>query len=196
MPLEYVNRQGDRYFLFQGKTKTGKPKYYVSRKTSTGEPVEEMPEGFEFYEQPEQGLVVLRKIRPTRILPEEREKLTAWTREFAGTEYFLVEIQDDSLVVYSPGSDPDRTLDIFGDKLGIFPGRRAETRDWLMKKAVYSAMFRFKLINEKKRLFAVDRWCFKGSIDNWFPLESAQSLEKQARQFLPHLGKESFYELM
>lgn len=24
--LEYVNRRGDRYFILQGKTKTGKPK--------------------------------------------------------------------------------------------------------------------------------------------------------------------------
>ena len=56
MGLEYVNRCGDRYYLLQGKTKTGKPKYYVSRKCN-GEPVDKMPEGFEFYEHPEQGLV-------------------------------------------------------------------------------------------------------------------------------------------
>ncbi len=32
MSIEYVNRRGDKYYLLQGKTKTGKPKYYVSRK--------------------------------------------------------------------------------------------------------------------------------------------------------------------
>ena len=43
MPFEYVNRCGDRYYLLQGKTKTGKPKYYASKKAE-GVPVEQMPE--------------------------------------------------------------------------------------------------------------------------------------------------------
>lgn len=77
----------------------------MSRKTS-GEPVEKMPEGYELYEHPEQGLVNVRKIRPTKVLPQEREQLVAWARELAGTEYFLVDVQDDSLVVYAPADDP------------------------------------------------------------------------------------------
>src|SRR5437899_2787853 len=49
MGIEYVNRRGERYYLLQGKTKTGKPKYYVSRKAE-GVPVEQMPEGYELHE--------------------------------------------------------------------------------------------------------------------------------------------------
>jgi hypothetical protein len=195
MPIEYVNRKGDRYFLRQGKTKTGKPKYYVSRKPS-GEPVEEMPEGYELFEHPEQGLVFVRKIRPTRILPEEREKLMAWTCELAGIEYFIVDIQDDSLVVYSSGTGREESARVF-DKLGpMSPGRKAEMTDYFAKNAAYMAMLRFTLADEEKRLFAVERWCFKGSIDDWYPLAAGEPLEKQARKFLPHLGEESFYELM
>jgi hypothetical protein len=52
MPLEYVNRRGEKYFLLQGTTKTGKPKYYVSRKAE-GVPVESVPEGYEIHENPE-----------------------------------------------------------------------------------------------------------------------------------------------
>jgi hypothetical protein len=195
MAIEYVNRKGDRYFLCQGKTKTGKPKYYVSRRLS-GEPVEEMPEGYELFEHPEQGLVFVRKIRPTRILPEERDKLMAWTRELAGSEYFIVDIQDDSLVIYTPGNDPAESVQAFDDFLPMLPGRKAEMKEHFATNAVYTAMFRFTLVDEKKRLFAVDRWCFKGSIDNWFPLAAGQSLEKQARRFVPHLCEESFFELM
>ena len=32
MAIEYVNRRGDTYYLHQGKTKTGKPTYFFSRK--------------------------------------------------------------------------------------------------------------------------------------------------------------------
>src|SRR5437867_2612508 len=111
MPMEYVNRRGDRYFLLQGKTKTGKAKYYVSRKPD-GVPVEKMPEGYELYENPERGLVSVRKIRPTKLLPEERAKLGAWTRELAGIEFFFVDVQDDSLVVYTPATDPSGSVSV------------------------------------------------------------------------------------
>ena len=104
MPVEYVNRRGDRYYLLQGKTKTGKPKYYAARKSS-GLAVEQMPEGYEFYEHPEQGLVFVHKVQSSRVSPSERDVLVNWTRQLAGIEYFCVDIQGDSLVVYTPSTD-------------------------------------------------------------------------------------------
>ena len=67
---------------------------------------------------------------------------------------------------------------------------------WIAANAAYLPMFRFRLVDEDKRLFSVARWCFKGSINDWFPLSPGKSLEMQARLFLPYLNKESFYELM
>ena len=87
MAMEYVNRRGERYYLLQGKTKTGKPKYYVSRKAG-GVPVEHMPEGYEFYEEPDRGIVAVRKIRPTNITTQEREMLMRWTAEWGEIEYY------------------------------------------------------------------------------------------------------------
>ena len=60
MGLEYVNRRGDRYYILQGVTKTGKPKYYCSRKPK-GVPVEELPDDFEVYENPGTKMVSVRK---------------------------------------------------------------------------------------------------------------------------------------
>lgn len=60
--VEYVNRMEVRYFLHVGKTKTGKPKYFCSRKAPAA-PLEEMPEGYEWWENPEQGNVSVRKSR-------------------------------------------------------------------------------------------------------------------------------------
>jgi hypothetical protein len=56
MGIEYVNRRGETYYLLQGKTKTGKPKYYVSRNPD-GIRVGEMPQGYELYEHLRQGTV-------------------------------------------------------------------------------------------------------------------------------------------
>ena len=42
-----------------------------------------------------------------------------------------------------------------------------------------------------------ERWCFRGSVDDWISLMGGrQTLEKQARKYLPHLAKESFFDMM
>src|SRR5258708_4893911 len=92
---------GDRYYLLEGKTKTGKPKYYMSRKTK-GVAAQRIPEGFEVREDAAHGIVPLRRIRESPIQPEERELLMDLMRDLSGLEFFTVDIQDDSLVVYTP----------------------------------------------------------------------------------------------
>ena len=190
-----LNRRGDRYFLLQGVTKTGKPKYYVSRKPS-GAPVERVPEGFEIYEEPQRGLVSVRKVRPTRILPQEREQLAAWTRELAGIEHFRVEVEEDSLVIYKPATDPTAAADALDLISDGFPGAAAANREWIGSHATYLPMLRFTLVDEKGRLFSVDRWCFLGGIDDWFPLTHGKSLQFLVNKYVPHLNRESFFELM
>jgi hypothetical protein len=194
MSLEYVNRRKKRYFLHQGKTKTGKPKYYASSKDGPTR-IDQMPDGYEFYEDPESAIVTIRKTLPTRILPLERTRLEAWVRKLAGIEHFIVEIKGDSLIVHTPGNDFESDRDDWiSSKFGM---DATMFRSILAESASYSPMFRFTLIDEDERLFRVDRWCYLGSIDNWFPLSGGgQSLEKLAREYLPHLAKKSFFELM
>jgi hypothetical protein len=194
MAVEYVNRKGDRYYLHQGTTKGGKPKYYMSKKPGDG--VEAIPEGFEIREDPAYGLVTLRRIKPTRIRPEEREQLARWARQLSGTESFLVDVEGDNLIVYASDQEPGETDRFLEKMIGPFAARVASMRAYLLASSPYSAMFRFALRDDKKRLFSVDRWCFLGSIDDWFPLASAKPLEDQARKYLPHLTRQSFFELM
>jgi hypothetical protein len=134
--IEYINRLGDKYYLLQGKTKTGKPKYYVSRKTK-GIPAESMPDGFEFYENPERGLVSFRKVRPSPVLPIERQTIERAARQ-AGVDYFLVDVQEGSLVVYTPGEDPAQTVEMYRKLLGPFAESQKE---WLAQRAYYMPMF-------------------------------------------------------
>jgi len=39
MSVTYTNRKGRKYYLYQGVTKSGKPRYYFSREQK-GEPLE------------------------------------------------------------------------------------------------------------------------------------------------------------
>ena len=65
MPITYTNAKGKTYYLHQGTTKTGKPKYYFSLERE-GQLAEAIPEGFEIYENPN-AQVFLRSIPPQLI---------------------------------------------------------------------------------------------------------------------------------
>jgi hypothetical protein len=195
MALEYTNRHGDTYYLQAGTTKTGKPKYYFGRKLN-GTPLDALPEGYEIYESPEVGQVYARKQRASRISALERELVAQALRREAGLEHFIVDVEDDSLVVYLPGMDlrdaDDRLGGIFGLPGSLFAG----AKERMIACSHYSKMMRFTLADEEERTFRVERWCFLGSIDNWHFLASAAPLDKQLRKYATHLGKESFYDLM
>jgi hypothetical protein len=58
-------------------------------------------------------------------------------------------------------------------------------------------VMRFTLVDEQARGFTVARWCFKGSIDDWWPLMGGRGdLKTLVEKYCRHLGKESFFELM
>ena len=195
MGLEYLNRCGDRYYVLQGTTKTGKPKYYCARKAQ-GVSVDELPAEFEIHESPMSGLVSIRKVKPSRILPQEREFLDQMARKLAGIEHFIIDAQGDSLVVFLCDENPNESVSTLEMLVGPL-GRHAKPQtNWIMRKANYSPMFRFTLCDEGERLFSIDRWCYLGSIDKWIFLGGAQPLDVLAKKYLPQLGKESFYELM
>ena len=194
--MEYVNRRGDRYYVLQGQTKTGKPKYYCARReNAVGAPVEQLPAGFEIHERPADAMVSIRKVRPSRILPFEREQLAQWADQLAGVPV-LVDLDGDHLIVYAADTDPEASLSAMSLILGAPLGDDEEHRQWIVGHTRYSPMFRFRLENENERLYSVDRWCYLGSIDGWVSLAEGEPLENVAQTYSPHLGQESFFELM
>ena len=104
MTYSHRNRCGHVYWLQRAKTRTGKPRYYFGRKL-TGEPVEEVPAGFEAYESPRFGQVYLRKKLLTCIDPEEREIVADGISLFSEVSHFIVDIEEDCLVVYVPSRE-------------------------------------------------------------------------------------------
>src|SRR4029453_1265485 len=51
VPITHTNAKGKIFYLHQGTTKTGKPKYHFSMQ-SEGTLAESIPAGFEIYENP------------------------------------------------------------------------------------------------------------------------------------------------
>ena len=60
VPITYTNAKGKTYYLHQGTTKTGKPKYYFSME-SEGHLAASIPVGFEIYENPNAQVFLLER---------------------------------------------------------------------------------------------------------------------------------------
>lgn len=194
MPITHKNRKGDVYYLHAGVTKTGKPRYHFSRKDQ-GTLADEIPPGYEIYEKPDSAQVYLRKERATAITPAEREFTQAECRRLGESQAILVDVEDNSLVIYTSDGTDDRLAELLGG-FGMSSSEVKASLEWRASRAHYTKMMRFTLIDEDRRLFSVDRWCFRGAIDDWFPVASRLPLETAVERYAPHLMRESFFELM
>ena len=168
--------------------------YYFARKL-TGTPVDQVPEGYEIYEDPEDAQVFLRHPKPTAILPIELAAARQAVETMASQSRAIVQAEAKSIVVYLADIDEDEITRTLGF-LAREGSDLARHREWMLTGTRYVKMMRFTLVDEDKRLFDVERWCFKGSIDDWSHPLSSGSLAQLLGRYVPHLGKQSFFELM
>jgi hypothetical protein len=98
------------------------------------------------------------------------------------------------IVIYLSDVDIEARLEMLS---AVFPGAKSvASSDYMMRQRSFGKMMRMTLVDEARRLFSVDRWCFKGSIDNWYFLEGGAPLAKQISKYVRHLGRQSFFDLM
>lgn len=194
MPVTHTNRKGDVYYLHEGRTPTGRPKYYCSRELGDA-PLEAVPEGFEIWESPEAGLVYVRRIKPAVIVEFEREVVCDGIRRHSRLRHWLVSIEKDSLVVYLPTMD-EAELTRRSEATGAASQLVRAARDEIMRRSPYVKMMRFVLADRKERGFCVERWCFSGGIDDWYLLDGPAPLATLVNKYVKHLGRQSFFELM
>jgi hypothetical protein len=201
MTVTHTNRRDETYYLLQGLTKTGKPKYYVSKKPGANT-VEQMPDGFELYEHPVDGIVHFRRIRPTSILPKERESAINIIRKLTERDLFFAECEEDSLVIYWPDRDPIAVSAIMSRMFGMPVDPRfsipsitgGEIDSEVLRMLRTSPVLRFTLKNAAKRTFVTSRMRYSGGGEFWLPISKAGKLEELVRTFAPHLGHESLLD--
>jgi hypothetical protein len=190
MSIEYTNRKNKRFYLHQSVTKTGKPRYFFSTKPD-GLLVETLPRGYEIYESPN-AQVFLRKITPKVIADKEIALVREAIQQQSGLQYYQIDVRRDTIVVYIG----DQSLDSFE---AIFPADSTAIRNTLRQTIeqfmTYTPVLRFQLSDPETRRFLTQRYCFLGSIDDWIFIGGSDSLEQLVQEYIPHLGKDSFYEL-
>jgi hypothetical protein len=190
MVVEHINRKRQKYYLHQGTTKTGKPKYFFSMK-SEGTLVQTIPDGYEIYENPN-AQVFLQKIQPKIITDDEIATLEKEIKKLPDLQYCRIDVKKDIIYVHTPNENVTGLL----KKSSSFPFvKGTDIQDVMARTLSYSAVLRFILCDDTKRIFTTERFCFLGSIDDWIGIGSPNTLQKLAEKYVKHLGKESFYEL-
>ena len=59
----------------------------------------------------------------------------------------------------------------------------------------HEAVFRFLLVDAAARTFQAQRFCYRGAIDDWIMVGSEGTLKELAKEFLPHIGSDSYFDL-
>jgi len=166
LPITHVNRRWKTYYLHIGKTKTGKDKYYFSLKTN-GPLAETIPDGFEIYENPN-AQVFLRKIQPKLITDFEKAMVERGMRQYSKVKNFQIDIRGENITIYIPDQDKDVLSELVQS---AFPNRSKKDIDKTLEKEItFSPMLRFILTDEENREFVAERYCFRGSIDDWIDI--------------------------
>ena len=190
MPVTYINRKGTTYYLCKGITKTGKPRDFFAREPK-GEAIDAIPEGYQI-EESVNGIVSLVKDRPKLIAPEETAVVEAALKRHPKGGNYRLGVKHNQIVVYERlGPDIESLNAIFGI-FGPLGPRAVETME---RSAQYTPIMRFILDDPEKRDYHAERWCFRGSIDDWIYAGQSGKIETLARKLIPTLGTDNFFEL-
>lgn len=181
MPVQYTNRKGKEYYLHQGVTRTGKPKYHFSPKRE-GKLAASIPAGFEVYENSNEQ-VFLRKVHP-KIIGED--KVAALEKEFKKSsryKYCLVDVKENAIIVYMA----NQNVELLSGIMNLTPGREIETENYLKRTLSYSPGCRFLLLDREQRIFVAERYFYGESTDYWRQIGQPGSLHDLVRQVIEAL---------
>lgn len=191
MAVQYVNRKGDTYYLHEARTKTGRPKWFFSTKAE-GPLAQAVPPGYEVYEN-HNAQVFLRRVVPRLVTEEEVAVVERGVRNLAKLTYYVVEAREGTITVYLSNQNTEFLEGSVSSRFGITDPAKLSTE--MQRYLTYSPGMRFTLVDEGRRHFVAERWCYLGSIDDWMPLTGTGGLSALVARYVPHLGKDSYYDL-
>lgn len=184
-----TNRNGVTYYLCEGETKVGKPRYWFGKEPGTP-PVHQIPDGYEIHENVH-GIVTLGKIQPKLWTDDEVEAVEAALGRLPRPFAYRLEVKGKALTI-SESSAPDATELACLFELG--PDPVASRQGDFDRHTRFVPMMRFSLIDAERRLFEAERWCFLGSVDDWISLAYDGPLRHLCAKLIPLLGTEEFFE--
>lgn len=195
MTITYTNRKGVTYYLCQGQTKTGKPRYLFAREPR-GTPVMEIPDGFAISESVN-GLVSLARVRPQLVSPDAVAAVEAELDRHPKARNYRLTVRPDRIEIYELlGLDAETLL----TKLGAYSGfSRSDLAARLQAEqeryGQFTAVLRFNLVDAGRQVFQTERMCYLGSVDDWIPIGPAAEIPDLAARYVPLLGSDALLEI-
>lgn len=193
-PFTYTNRKGATYYLNSTLTKTGKMRYYFARESKEN-PVASIPDGYEV-EESVNGIVLLVKARPRLILASEVAAVESALQNHPKSSRYRVHVKHDKIIIYEAvGMDVDVLAELFG-KVMPLPVDFSENfqTEW-NRHTQFSQVMQFILEDADQRNFRAERWCYRGSVDDWIYAGHAGKIDSLAEKLTPVLGTDDFYNL-
>ena len=206
--FSYTNAYGDIYYPHVVRLGNDRKAYFM-RKNAAGA-VAVLPEGYEIRENIHRQVSV-RRVRP-RLFTEAEEQLLAGQLKRLRPFAYRLDITGRIATIFASAMDRKcfaESLDAefangFADALTkTLAGRyspelvaifRARRKDKNAKRPRFYPLLRLVIADKDKRRFAVERVCFTGD-SGWMRLE-VLPLTAAMMKYLPHLGKDSFFDLI
>ena len=180
MHISYTNRKGNIHYVRCGKTKNGANRYaIVKHKPNLSKKglLKVLPEGFNFYEFPEDGKVTFRKTKPTIINETEKETVLDSLKRQNEIEDFIIDTDKDTIRIY----------------IGHLRKDEFEYDEALFKQA-QSYIEKLQIKKDNKDTYQVLRFCNLSKYYGWIIIETNCDLTNICDKFFPHITKESLLE--
>lgn len=191
-PISYTNRKGKTYYLHAVTGKSGKTSYVM--KLSEEGALTELPEGYSISEGVN-GEVSVGRAKPRQITEAEESKVAAILLNL-GLKGHRCVANGPNIIVYEPLQSEDDLRETVSFLAGPFMAGLDSLISERLAKGPLEPVTRFRLVDEEQRLFTVERMTYRGE-GGWHSLTPrAAPLPELADQYLPHLGKDSLFDLI
>ena len=192
MPITYTSRKGFTYYLCQGVTKTGKPRYYFAREPKDA-PLDHIPEGYAISESVN-GIVSLSKAQASQLREDEINAVKAAVARHPQSRKYRVNVRPNRIEIYdSVGPDAATIIANLGPLIPIPLGTASRLSTEMDRYAQFTPVLRFTLIDADARTFEAERMCYLGSIDDFIHIGYGP-LEPMASDIIATLGTDEFFE--
>lgn len=184
--LAYTNRVEVTYYLHQGTTKTGKPRYYVAKTVGEGA-LAEVPRGFEITESINGVVSVRRKTDGGQEAPAGDVALVeAALSRHPHLRGYVARGVGSAVVIFEPHPRPAE-MHAFGERSGL--AGRAVTG---LRQARFEPVMKFEREGDR---YVVFRMTYRGKGGWSWPLRTGE-LAVLAHQLVKTIGTDEFYELL
>ena len=198
MPVTYTNRKGYTYYLCQGLTKKGNPRYFFSR-TPRDTVLEEIPQGYEIRESVN-GNVSLARIRPIQLLDSEISAVQEALDAHPKARLYRKDVKPRQITIYeSLAAD----LGHFSNRLKGLLGSEEQTQNLMQqmqeeeyRRAQFTPVMQFTLTDDEHRFFVAERMCYRGSVEDWIQIETGKTMDELCAELIHKLGTEGFFDLI